>query len=264
MQATLSKINDKVAVRNRAIDLIKLIALFTMVIDHLRFIFPTFQMQLIAIGRWAFIFFCFAIALNSFKAISAGKTKTIKSYFINLVLFSLISEIPYRLLVVKTDGILNIMPTLLLGFLFVVLLNAKLNTIIKITSVTLLLVISFFMQDHLQYGLAGALLIVFFYGFIQASSRLEKSIFFVVALFFALLCNLQYYLPIIQVMGFNNVYIRPLLISIVLAVGAVTFLASLKPEAINFYVPKVGKWAYWFYPVHMLILVGLIKILSIS
>ena len=47
--------------RDRGLDLIKFLAILTMVVDHCRFIFPSFQSYLMAVGRWAFPLFAFAI-----------------------------------------------------------------------------------------------------------------------------------------------------------------------------------------------------------
>lgn len=246
--------------RNKAIDLIKLIALVTMVIDHLRFVFPSVQQELIAVGRWAFISFCFVIAINTYSAIQKGKKATLKKYFLNLVLFSFISEIPYRLMVKNTDGIFNIMPTLLLGFLFIVVLNLQAKRVINLLLFSVITAIAFSLQDHLQYGLAGALLIVAFYGLVQSNNSLERFAFIAISLVLALLCNLQYFIPIIKVLGFFNGYTLPLTISTMLAVFAVIGLFSLKPNSIECYVPKIGKWAYWFYPLHMLVIFLVVKL----
>ena len=78
---------SKVFIRNKAVDLIKMIALFTMVIDHLKFVFPSYQSQLVIVGRWAFVFFCFVVAFNASEALAKNKINTIKSYFLNLALW---------------------------------------------------------------------------------------------------------------------------------------------------------------------------------
>jgi len=69
---------------------------------------------------------------------------------------------------------------------------------------------------------------------------------------------LQYYYPIIKVVGLFNVYTNPLIISITLAMifGFVVMTRNI----INIDIPKVGKWAYWFYPVHMLIIFLILKL----
>ena len=49
--------------RNRGLDMVKWIALITMVVDHLRFVWPDLVFLLI-VGRLSFPFFCLAIAAN--------------------------------------------------------------------------------------------------------------------------------------------------------------------------------------------------------
>lgn len=243
--------------RDKGLDLIKFLAILTMFIDHCRFIFPNFQSYLMTVGRCAFPLFAFAIALNTFRALINNKTSTIKSYCINLILFSCISEIPYRLMVGKSV-VLNVMPTLLLGFLFIVLLykaKSKLKSILFfICGIGILLPV----QHYFEYGLIGILLIVSFYWFISKKGLL-KILSFLVCVFFALLCNLQYYYSLIKVLGIFNVYTNYLIVSI-LAVMVFIFIIN-NYDAVKVNVPKMGKWAYWFYPIHMLLIFAIMRYL---
>lgn len=243
--------------RDRGLDLIKFLAILTMVVDHCRFIFPSFQSYLMAVGRWAFPLFAFAIALNTFRALTNNKISTIKSYCINLILFSCISEIPYRLMVGKSI-VFNVMPTLLLGFLFIVLLykaESKLKSILFfICGVGVLLPV----QHYFEYGLMGILLIVSFYWFVSTKGLL-KALSFLACVCFALFCNLQYYYSLIEVLGLFNVYTNYLIVSI-LAVMAFIFTIN-NYDIVKFNVPKMGKWAYWFYPVHMLLIFAIMRYL---
>lgn len=244
--------------RNKALDLIKLLAIITMVIDHCRFIFPLYQSQLMAIGRWAFPLFAYALALNTFRALSNDKLSTIKSYFINLILFSLISEIPYKLMVGESS-VLNVMPTLLIGFIFIVLLyktESKFKKILfYICGVGILLPV----QHYLEYGLFGVLLIVAFYWWFSATTLSIKYLSFALCVVFALLCNLQYYFSIIEVMGVFNAYTNAIILNIVLAMVSIFLITNY--DLIKFNVPKVGKWAYWFYPVHMALFFAIGKLI---
>ena len=69
--------------RNRALDLLKWIAIVTMVIDHASILFPQYNLLLRTIGRWAFPIFCIMLAFNLNQAISKKKTHTLKNYFKN-------------------------------------------------------------------------------------------------------------------------------------------------------------------------------------
>lgn len=108
--------------RDKSLDLLKLTALASMVLDHLRYIYPDYQNNFITMGRWAFPLFALLIATNTFHAINANKTDTLKRYAINLIIFAFLSELPYRLMSGNTPTF-NIMPTLLLGFVLILLLT---------------------------------------------------------------------------------------------------------------------------------------------
>ena len=100
--------------RDGALDLLKWLALLSMVLDHLRYVGYSVDI-LFAPGRLAFPWFCLAMAANLARkgASSAGSPWR---YLLWLVVFSAISEIPYRLFMPAPDT-LNVLPTLVLGLL---------------------------------------------------------------------------------------------------------------------------------------------------
>ena len=250
--------SEKAIVRNNALDLIKIIALVTMVIDHLRFVFPSFQVQLMTLGRWAFPFFAIAIAYNTFSAIQRNKDDTLKKYLINLGAFSLISEIPYRLMTNNTQHTFNVMPTLLLGFIYIGLIGKIKDKWLKLAVILFFPLLLLPIEMKLEYGLFGVLLIGSVYGIAANNRNSIKLFYLLLSIGMALAANLQYYYPIIKVVGLFNVYTNPLIISITLAMifGFVVMTRNI----INIDIPKVGKWAYWFYPVHMLIIFLILKL----
>ncbi|MGD9569815.1 MAG: TraX family protein [Sedimentibacter sp.] len=250
--------NTKAMVRNNALDLIKIIALVTMVFDHLRFVFPSFQVQLMTVGRWAFPFFAIAIAYNTFTAIDRNKDETLKKYLVNLGAFSLISEIPYRLMTNNTQTTFNVMPTLLLGFIYIVLIGKIKATWLKVVITLTFPVLLLPIENKLEYGLFGVLLIGSIYGIAANKNKSIQILFFIVSVCLALAANLQYYYPIIKVLGLFSVYTTPLIISITLAM--IFGFVAMTRNIITMDIPKVGKWAYWFYPVHMLIIFFILKI----
>ena len=105
--------------RDRALDLLKWLALLSMLIDHLRHVWPQLYPVYIP-GRLAFPFFCLAIAANLARpalARSASVHSAIPLRYLALLLgFALLSEWPYRLLVPAPQS-LNVLPTLALGLL---------------------------------------------------------------------------------------------------------------------------------------------------
>ena len=95
--------------RDAALDLLKWLAMLSMFIDHLRFVWPELAWAFVP-GRLAFPFFCLAVAANVRRGVLSWR------YLLWLVVFALLSEWPYRLLV-GNSATLNILPTLALGLL---------------------------------------------------------------------------------------------------------------------------------------------------
>ena len=100
--------------RDGALDLLKWLALLSMVLDHLRYVGYSVDLLYVP-GRLAFPWFCLAMAANLARAstvTSGGQWR----YLGWLLLFSAVSEIPYRMFIPEHDT-LNVMPTLVLGLL---------------------------------------------------------------------------------------------------------------------------------------------------
>ena len=98
--------------RDGALDLLKWLALLSMVLDHLRYVGISADWLYVP-GRLAFPWFCLAMAANLARD---GVRRTEWRYLGWLLLFSAVSEIPYRLYIPDPDT-LNVMPTLALGLL---------------------------------------------------------------------------------------------------------------------------------------------------
>lgn len=101
-------------VRDGALDLLKWLALLSMVLDHLRYVGLSLD-GLYVPGRLAFPWFCLAIAANLQRAPNAPVTGHWR-YLGWLLLFSVISEVPYRWFIDDADT-LSVLPTLALGLL---------------------------------------------------------------------------------------------------------------------------------------------------
>jgi hypothetical protein len=100
--------------RDGALDLLKWLALLCMVLDHLRYVGYSVDLLYIP-GRLAFPWFCLAMAANLARA-RVVTTEGQWRYLGWLLLFSVISEIPYRMYIPDPDT-LNVLPTLALGLL---------------------------------------------------------------------------------------------------------------------------------------------------
>ena len=167
--------------------ILKIIAIISMTIDHMGviLIYPKINLMpdeakklyylYIAtriIGRIAFPIFAFLIAEGALK------TANIKKYLSRLLLFALISEIPYD---IATNGRIfdmgsqNIFWTLAAGLGMIMLIkNKKYTGKLKaiILSVSLCVVSSF-----LSFSLGGIMLILSFYIFRYDVKRLIRSVF---------------------------------------------------------------------------------------
>lgn len=98
--------------RDGALDLLKWLALLSMLLDHLRYVGFSADWLYVP-GRLAFPWFCLAMAAN----LSRDGTRRMEWRYLGwLLLFSLVSEIPYRLFI-PDPNTLNVLPTLALGLL---------------------------------------------------------------------------------------------------------------------------------------------------
>ncbi|MHC8388882.1 TraX family protein [Pseudomonas sp. MDT2-39-1] len=100
--------------RDGALDLLKWLALLSMVLDHLRYVGYSVDILYVP-GRLAFPWFCLAMAANLARP-RAVTTDGQGRYLGWLLLFSTISEIPYRMYI-PDPNTLNVLPSLALGLL---------------------------------------------------------------------------------------------------------------------------------------------------
>lgn len=102
--------------RDGALDLLKWLALLSMLLDHLRYVGWSLDLLYVP-GRLAFPWFCLALAVNVARTGAASQQGTGQWRYLGwLLLFSLLSEVPYRLYIPFPDT-LNVLPTLVLGLL---------------------------------------------------------------------------------------------------------------------------------------------------
>ena len=102
--------------RDANLDLIKWLAMLTMLLDHMRYVWPDTE-WLFIVGPLAFPLFCLGIAANVARSQSGALyTEDNVRYLGWMAAFAVISELPYRLLS-SGSSTLNVMPSLLLGLL---------------------------------------------------------------------------------------------------------------------------------------------------
>ena len=150
--------------RRSSIDnfILKMIAVLTMTIDHIGYIFiptqTTTYLIFRGIGRIAFPIFCFLL-VEGFR-----HTKSPINYLIRLLLFAFISEIPFNLAFFNSTlhkGHQNVFFTLAIGLACMFCLEEMKTIRWYALLFLLLLTLSFFI--HCDYGIGGVLLICMFY-----------------------------------------------------------------------------------------------------
>lgn len=139
---------------------LKIIALLLMLIDHIgMFFFPTIPLFRI-IGRLSFPIFAWTIANGVYH------TKNIRHYFFRLLLFSIISQIPYmyaiRLLDPQFSG-LNIFFTLTIGLAAIIIIRKTKNRIYWLFVTFVMAVLAQLLGC--DYGAYGVMVIILFYFF---------------------------------------------------------------------------------------------------
>ena len=222
---------------------LKIIALITMIIDHIGgALFPQF-LFLRVIGRIAFPIYAFFIAQGCIY------TKDYKKYLSRLFIFALVSEIPYDLCFntypnyIKINFLnqTNTIYTLFLGafliFVFIKLEDINISyfkkLFIKIISCIFILFISIILQT--DYSAWGIILILTFYLF-----RNDKMAMLLIPL-------------LLIIYKYVNYFNFSLFLFNILPLGLLYFYNNKK--GINL------KWLFYIgYPLHLLI-IGLIRIL---
>jgi len=137
--------------RDGAQDLLKWLALLAMVLDHLRYVGFSADWLYVP-GRLAFPWFCLAMAVNLARV---GTNAARWRYLGWLLLFSAVSEIPYRWFF-PDPATFNVMPTLVLGLL--VARGWQVSTLqARCLGVAALLLAALF-SSRLMFGFFGVLL----------------------------------------------------------------------------------------------------------
>ena len=228
---------------------LKIIAVITMFCDHSGYAIMGGFSGFNIIGRIAFPIFAFQIS-EGYK-----HTKNLKKYFERLLIFAIISQIPFHLFVTKfisseSNG-LNIFFTLTLGLLCMILydyfsnienkelnlklFNIELKKILGIFSVLLVAYIGSLLD--VDYGFWGIIVIFSFHLF--KNNKLAMIISFIC------LCVMRYgYYMIIA--GVNLRYI----LSCIFVILPIVFIANYNNKQGH----KIKYLLYLFYPLHLLLL----------
>lgn len=183
------------------------------------------------IGRLAFPIFAYQISEGYCH------TRNLKKYFMKLLVFAIISQIPFNLFeyALGLNYHLNIMFTLLLGLSAITIFDKSPNKLLGFVGVAICVALGEFLQ--VDYGYWGVLLVFCFYLF--KDSKLITSIVFLL-LVLAKYCNnlitSSFYAPYVLLTISTFAAIFPIL------------LYNGKQG------PKTKYFLYIFYPVHLAIL----------
>ena len=208
---------------------LKIIACICMIFDHSGYLIFGTSSWFNYIGRLAFPIFAFQISEGYIH------TRNLKKYFFRLIVFAIISQIPFILFsyfAFNSFSTLNIFFTLALGLLAIIIID---KMPIKLFGIILAILIGYLADFlHTDYGSFGIAIIVIFYLFKNNIFLMDLSYIVAVVLKFCL------YMP-------DSFKAR-----------IYCFFTILPIILINLYNKEQGKkikyFLYIFYPAHLLIL----------
>jgi len=228
--------------RDGALDLLKWLALLSMVLDHLRYVGYSVDLLYVP-GRLAFPWFCLAMAANLARkpaVVSAGQWR----YLGWLLLFSAVSEVPYRMFFPNPDT-LNVLPTLALGLLVArgwqqPALQSRLLAIGA-------LVLAAFFSQRLMFGFFGVLLPLVMLWVIN------RPWYFALLPGLVCLAANQWQVLYYSVRLGNQVAMAAIATCLI----APWLGLFLLRHASDVKAPPMRRWAYALYPVHFLLLLAI-------
>ncbi len=201
--------------------MINIIAIITMLIDHIGSVFFPDIIIFRIIGRLSYPLFAYQIT-KGYKL-----TKNFNYYAIRLILLAIVSQIPFNLLFNDID--LNVCFTLFIGLITLKIYDSNLNKIFKLFLIISSIILSQFL--HFQYGFYGILTIIVFHIF----SGKEIVVYY------------QLFLTLISIiiLKYNSIQLFSVFSSII-----ILFINILQKN--DFKLNKV--FCYSFYPIHLFIL----------
>ena len=235
--------------RDGALDLLKWLALLSMVLDHLRYVGYSLDLLYVP-GRLAFPWFCLAMAVNLARSDMPSTKSGQWRYLGWLLLFSALSEIPYRMYIPDPDT-LNVLPTLVLGLLVACGWQYRTTQARWLAIVALLMAALF--SKWLMFGFFGVLLPLVMLMVIRQPlyASLLPGLVCLAANKWQTLFPGAAYGNTVSILGIATCLIAPLAGLLVLR-----HTAHLKPP------PPMRRWAYVLYPAHFLALLALRQLIA--
>lgn len=210
---------------------LKLFAIIFMLIDHIGATFFQSKMIFRIIGRLAFPIFAFQIGIGY------SHTKNKKKHILSLLLFAIISQIPFTLMcnIYTQSTTLNVLFTFLFAILIIYCDENIKEWVIKVPLITILLLVATFIKT--DYGICGILLTVLFYYFANYKILVFPILIFTMCLF--CLAN------------------NSSLIQLYAILSGIFILLFNGKKGLN------TKWLFYiFYPLHMLLIFVVYKLFS--
>jgi hypothetical protein len=237
--------------RNKALDLLKWLAMASMVLDHLRYIGLPLNVLYVP-GRLAFPWFCLAIAVNLARRVRGLEGPRVQWHYLGwLLLFAGLAEIPYRLYMPAGEAqTLNVLPTLALGML--VAQGWRHRSPVSRNLALAAVLLGALLQDKLMFGFFGVLLPW------ACLLVLERPMGF--ALIPGVVCLFSNaWSQIFAAVAWGDPISIGALIACVLAPMAGMLLLRVQPVG---RVWPMRRWAYGIYPAHFLLLYGVTRLLA--
>lgn len=210
---------------------IKVIACITMVLDHIKYVSPIFRNFFTEyLGRFSFPLFAF-LTVQAYC-----HTSDLKKYYKRLILFAIISQIPFMFFrtLIGEWRMLNILFTLLFGVVCINIYDKVERKYIALPLMIAIIVLGNFV--NVDYGWFGITTIIIMY-------LLKDKIMFL-PLIYGILVFIFYY----TFQGKEYIFETETLLQMLF-----TWLSTF---LINQYNGEKGKgikyFFYWFYPIHML------------
>lgn len=233
--------------RDGALDLLKWLALLSMVLDHLRYVGYSLDFLYVP-GRLAFPWFCLAMAAN-LSRVHTATTNSQWRYLGWLMVFGAVSEIPYRMFIPDPDT-LNVMPTLALGLLVARGWQRPVFQSRLLAVAAVLLAVLF--PERLMFGFFGVLLPLAMLLVIR-----RPWYFGLLPGLVCLAANQWRVLFAAARMG-NGAAIFGIAACLMAPLAGVVLLR----HAGRFKPPPMRRWAYALYPVHFLALLALRQLIA--
>lgn len=210
---------------NTDTDFLKIVAVVTMLADHIGRILFSDVLFFEVIGRLSFPLFAYCLAVGAFYS------KNLNKYAWRLFFFAIISQPFYLLALDRSISYLNVIFTMLFGLLAIYGLKEK-----KYYLFILIIISSALLSS--DYGLSGVLLILIFYFLRDRLNSLLLISFIWLSLYFVPFSDPDFYLG-----GFG------------LNIGGLAVLSLILIYFKTDFKVRINKYFFYiFYPAHLLLL----------